>query len=341
MELKQLQNYIRILATLEETDAPVVTCYLDLSNQRYRNVVDQRVRLLSSLLAGEPLADFEHSMGLIEEYVAGKIEDTSRGAALFSRSGSQPLFLPLQFRVPLPTWLSVDTIPNIYHLVEMKDTYHRYVLLIASEEKARVVEVNLGAVTRQLWVERPELRHRVGREWSRQHYQNHRRERSQQFVREKVKLLERLVSDRGYSHLLLAGPPQVVTRVRKALPKSLADKLVDTVPASSRDKLVDVVEATLSSFVEQEEQESLALSDELLREIQTGGLAVVGPEDVLTALKKAQADALVLSVSYDGRDREEMVRLAEQAGCRVEVVNTSEPLDRLGGVGALLRYRDH
>lgn len=34
-----------------------------------------------------------------------------------------------------------------------------------------------------------------------------------------------------------------------------------------------------------------------------------------------------------------MVRLAEQTGCEVEVVNQSEALTRLGGVGCLLRFR--
>jgi protein required for attachment to host cells len=341
MELKHLENYVRTLAQLKETEAPVTSCYLELSNREYRNRLDQRVRELNGLLAGDALSHFQQSMSLIEEYVAGKLEDTSKGVALFSRGGHEPFFLALQFRVPLPTWLSVDTTPNIYHLVEMKDTYHRYIVLIASEERARIVEVNLGAVTRQLWVDRSELRQRVGREWSKEHYQNHRRERSQQFLREKIKLLERLMPDRGYSHLVLAGSPQVMARVRKALPKSLANKVVDVVPASSQDKLVDVVDATLAAFIEQEEKESLALSDELLREIRTGGLAVVGNEEVLAALRKSQADALVISASYDGVDREDMVRLAEQGGCRVEVVNTSEPLERLGGVGALLRYRDY
>ena len=37
--------------------------------------------------------------------------------------------------------------------------------------------------------------------------------------------------------------------------------------------------------------------------------------------------------------KETMVKLAEQQGCTVEVVNQSEPLTRLGGVGCLLRYR--
>jgi len=36
--------------------------------------------------------------------------------------------------------------------------------------------------------------------------------------------------------------------------------------------------------------------------------------------------------------KEEMVRLAEQAGCGVEVVEHSDALMQLGGVGCLLRY---
>jgi hypothetical protein len=35
----------------------------------------------------------------------------------------------------------------------------------------------------------------------------------------------------------------------------------------------------------------------------------------------------------------EMVMLAEQHRCKIEIVNQSEALDRLGGVGCLLRYR--
>jgi hypothetical protein len=34
-----------------------------------------------------------------------------------------------------------------------------------------------------------------------------------------------------------------------------------------------------------------------------------------------------------------MLTLAEQYRCTVEIVNQSEALDRLGGVGCLLRYR--
>lgn len=36
--------------------------------------------------------------------------------------------------------------------------------------------------------------------------------------------------------------------------------------------------------------------------------------------------------------KEEMVRIAERSGCRIEIVNQSEVLTRFGGVSCLLRY---
>ena len=125
--------------------------------------------------------------------------------AAFARAGTQPFFLGLQFQVPLPDRLSVGSTPDIYHLVELKDTYHRYVVLISTEERTRILEVNLGAITREVWTARPELRVRVGREWTREHYQNHRRDRGKRFLKEKFEILEKLIAAGGPTHLTLAG----------------------------------------------------------------------------------------------------------------------------------------
>jgi len=38
----------------------------------------------------------------------------------------------------------VNSPPDIYHLVEIKDTCHRYVVLTSAEERARILGVNLG-----------------------------------------------------------------------------------------------------------------------------------------------------------------------------------------------------
>ncbi len=74
-------------------------------------------------------------------------------------------------------------------------------------------------------------------------------------------------------------------------------------------------------------------------ELYTNGLAVVGSDACIKALERGQVDVLVLATEHNPEDKEVMVRLAEQQGCKIETVNQSDILMQLGGVGCLLRYR--
>ncbi len=341
MELKNLEKHIRTLATLEETNSPVVSYYLNLETNEVTNriMLTERGRVLRQSLWGRAKHDFEEAMNRIEAFIDNDLLPDAKGVAIFARAGEGEFFLPLQFRVPLPNWISITALPNIFHLIELKDTYHRYVVMISTEESARILEVTLGSVTEELWRDRPELRKRVGREWTKEHYQNHRRERTNQFIKEKIAILEKLMSAGGHTHLILAGSPQITARVSKALPRHLQEKLVDTVVAGPNDNISDVVAVTLSQFIEQEEQESQAIVDTLYKELRTSGLAVVGPEAALAALQQGQADMLVLAQDMpDTSLRERLVRLAAQSQCHIEVVNYSPVLMEFGGVGCLLRY---
>ena len=373
MELKELQKHILTLATLQESNAPVVSCYLDLTagQSAYRNTLCERVRVLRRSLKGKALRYFEEALSLIEAFLATGVRAGTKSVAMFARGGEQPFSLPLRFRVPLPNWIAVNSTPNIYHLVELKDTYHRYVVMLITATSVRILGVNLGSVTEDLWQKRPELRQRVGREWTKEHYQSHYRERTNQFINEQIGILERLMSAGGYGHLILAGNPRVASQIRKALPRHLVAKVVDIIPASEYDRTSDVVAATLASFIEQEERESAVVVDKLQQEINTHGLAVAGTRASFQALKHGQVDVLVVAKAYEPDSgwtcgacgavevelpaphtclqcgarqiqklnvKEEMVRIAEQIGSGVEVVNHSDVLMRLGGVGCLLRF---
>lgn len=374
MELKTLQTHIRTLVTLEESSAPVVSCYLTITEEpdSWRPAFDQRVQRLRAGLQGSIWWDFEEAVSRIETYLMRDLQATTRGVAIFARGGDQPFFLPLQFQVSLPNWIVVNTTPNIYHLVELKDTYHRYVVMLSNAESARILEVNLGAVTEEIWSQRPELRKRVGREWTREHYQNHRRERSDKFLKEKISILDGLMRGGGHTHLILAGHPWETAQLRDALPKRLATKLVDMVSAKVNEQTDNVVLETLALFILAEEKESQAAVDKLQAEVLQDGLAVVGTQATLQALQAGQVDVLIVvkgytaditwrcnvcatltlrpkapvwcpdcrSVTFTQIDlKEEMVRLAEQSGATVEVVLHSPILLQLGGIGALLRYQ--
>ena len=168
MDIQTLQKHVLTLATIEETDAPMVSCYLNLETglAAARRILDERVRLLRKTLPALQRDSFDQALLRIDSRLASGFRAESLGAAAFSRSGDNEFFLDLEFRVPLPTWVAVSSTPNIYHLVELKDTYHRYVLVLVNEHNTRILEVHLGAITEALWAKRPELRERVGRGWT-------------------------------------------------------------------------------------------------------------------------------------------------------------------------------
>jgi len=372
--LDELRRQIALLACIDETQAPFVSCYLDLEQGEagYREVFEYRAIAMRSTLEDEARSDFDAAISQIKNYLAEKLRPGAKGVALFSRHfRGGAFFLPMQFAAPLPNWIAVYPTPNLFHLMALKDNYHRYVVLLANQAWVRILEVNLGAATIKAWTEQPALRERVGREWTKAHYESHRRERTSRFLKEQISLLERLMVAGGHTHLILAGEPRLTGEIRRALPKSVAAKLIDTIPAASRDTQDDVVAATLSAFIEGEEQESQAIAARFVEGIRTQGRAVAGATACLDVLRQQRADMLLLArdllpapgwrcaacgviriehhapaacpecgnKSVQRVDATvELVRLAGQQECPIEVVDHCDPLMALDGIGCLLRY---
>jgi len=342
MEISKLEEHLRTLISLEETESPVVSFYIDRRDIDAINAIREQIVVARKALTPETTDAFDRAVERIVRHVRSDAAKGFRSLAVFARDGSRPFFLALGFDATLPNRFFVDSTPVIFHLVELKDNFHRFVLMISTEESARILEVSLGAVTRELWTRRPELRKRVGREWTKRHYQNHRRDRNNRFIKEKIALLEQIARSGGHTHIILAGSPHLVARVRQALPPRLADLVLDIVPATARDRMTDVVESTLSAFLAQEESESQELAERLQQEILRDGLAVAGYEASKDALESGQADTLLLVSDDDparSSRREELIRLAHKTAVDIEVVEVSDFLSEVEGVGCLLRYQ--
>ena len=273
--------------------------------------------------------------------------------------------------MPVAESFIVSGAPSLYGLVEVRDTYHRYVAALATKQWVGVFEVNLGSVTRHISSRLPTLRPRRGNGSTKEDRDNRRRERISQYFRDQVRAIEQTMIEGGYAHLVLAGRPQAVAHLRSLLPKPLADRIAGVAYDSGARRISDAIAATVRCFVSYEERESQALLARLADEIGAGGLAVAGPGACLEALRAYQGDVLLLArrrnfdpfwdCSACGRierdpprarvcpgcakaqmrpinAREEMVRLALRSGCRIEVVDNNETLHHLGGAGCLLRF---
>ena len=340
MDRRHLEEHVRTLITLDETPQPFLSAYLDLRDPLALHKLKEQARRIRMTLPREQRPAFELALGRIEGSAERLKEQPIQSAAIFCREGDDPFFLSLKFRVELPTELSYDTLPHVFRLIELKDSYDRYVVLIVSEEEARILEISLGEVTRQVWTERAALRDRVGREWTRRHYQNHRRHRTEAFYKEVLEILERRVLAGGFAHLVIAGNAQAIGLLRPRLSKQLESRVVEILSHAKRQSPTDVVRSTIGSFVEREQLETLATVRQLREEIRKGGLAVVGRDSTRDALEAGAVDVLLLSADWEDHfdEREQLVRQAERSGAEIEVVQNEELLEAYEGVGALLRF---
>ena len=374
MEHTELQSNVRILATLRETEYPVVSAYLN-AERGVAGCMDylaERVPLLRRTLATEQRDSFDQSVAHIEAYVHQNAQDPDvRGIVVFGRTVEDPFLLQMHFPVPVPNQLAVDRVPHICQLVTLKNTYDRYVMILMTKTRASIMKVNMGAVTRQAWSKQRVHPNRIEREWSKERYQRHRQKQTDETIQEKIKTANGLMSAGAHSHLILAGEPAMVSRLEASLPAHLRQKLVDTVHAQAGTHPDDIVNATLASFVDFQQQHSHASVATLQQAVYTNGLGVLGTEASLKCLRHGQADVLFLAEAYapglawqclacgdtqigqksaqacpecSGSGfrsltlKEEMVRLAEGSSCTVTVVQKDDFLMAGGGVGCLTRY---
>jgi len=188
-------------------------------------------------------------------------------------------------------------------------------------------------------VANPDTRNRTGREWSRNHYQNHAQNR-ERFVKEKIDVLEELMRGDPSLHLILAGSPKMVGRMQKALPPLLRSRLLSTINRNPAAGIDPILQQAIQAFAEAEHQESRANVATFTEAIMKGGLAVAGSDACLNALGRQAVDVLLIDQDYeDDEIREELIRLAIQAEVQVETVRGDTELQRMGGAGCLLRYR--
>ena len=93
MRLASLQERIRELATLPETDAPVISCYVAIAKGRIedRKTFECQFRSIPNAWKGPCLQDLAQARQRIEAYLASELLPDTKGVAVFSRAGHRAL----------------------------------------------------------------------------------------------------------------------------------------------------------------------------------------------------------------------------------------------------------
>jgi ribosomal protein L30E len=340
--IQQLSRHISALATLPETGAPVLSAYFDLRRpiEVLRSDFETWSTAARSALpkAGRPMFDTARSevRALLKQVWPEEIQ----GLAVFARSGEQALLMALPFQAVLETHFEVAARPAIFPLVQLKDRFHRFVLVICTEDNGWIMELTLGAVTQEILTTRPDHGNRLGRQLSREHFHHRREEDSRRFVRDQVLIINNLMARRGLNHLILAGHPRHVSPLRDQLPKNLQARVVGSVfHAPNGHDCSPLLDQAIDTFIEAEQEESRDTVERLHEQVRRQGLAVVGIRACREVIDAGAASQLVISEELPHSDREDLVRLATLHDLPIEVCEGDELLQSHGGVGCLLRFR--
>ncbi len=341
-EMQVLRGHIAELAVVPESDAPVISAYLDLSEPRdaLRSRLSAWATAARSTLPVKQRRAFDEARHEIEMVILKDWPESSRSIAVFSRRGAQPFLRVMPFSATLDTHFDASPLPSIFPLVQLKDRFHRFIVVIATDDNSRIYEVTLGAVSEEILTLRPELGGRLGREWGREHFHQKKRESDRLFHRDQVTIITNLMSKRGHNHLILAGTPRHVSGLREALPKHIGTRLVgELYKTPSGGDCSVVLEQAIETFIEAERAESRDTVTRLHEQVRREALAVVGVDHSRDAILGGYAAELVISEELAVADREDLVRLATARDLPIEVCEGDELLATHGGVGCLLRYR--
>lgn len=366
---------LRKLADWSPADVPVTSLYLTVDGRRHPRRADYEVRLDELLRSAKAQVDglpedaarsVDLDLARMSTFVREGFErGDTRGLALFSANEAG---LWEDIRVPRPVRDRAFVAPRaeLRMLEALLEIYGATCTALVDYEKARLFVLQLGRIdeVHDLWDEVPNRHDQGGRAQLRR--QRHVDDHRQQHLKHVAEALFRLWKDRGFEHLILAGPGDAHRELEGELHEYLRQRV--------RGKIALAVTAT----TEEVRSRTLELEEALEREAERAAVAglldasatgtgVTGLEGTLAGLAEGRvADLLVrLELRATGSrcdacgrlsagtgacpacgarlvevaDVVELaVALAYRSGCRVETVVEDEGLDALGGIGARLRF---
>jgi len=306
----------------------------------------------------------------IEAYLNEDFEREAAGLALFACSGTG-LWEAVQAGVPFHDSVAAGPRPDLFQLARLIDEHETAVVALVDTNTARLFVTRTGRLdeAEALDEDSVSFQKRSLGGWSEQRYQRHIDKHIADFARDSAAAIEELVQREGARRLVLAGDEVAITPLTEALSQSVQQKVGEILRVDMRASPDELATDVREALAIAEAASGRSVADQLIGAVRSGGLGVSGIEATRRMLEAGAADVLVLaelpgmapeeSDHQDARDigeqvegmaelepglldlevRNELVRLAAATSAEVEVVADHEGLAKLGGVGALLRYR--
>lgn len=369
---------LRKIAGWETNGLPVTSLYLDVDGRRWPKRADyvRRAEDLAERVCREAEREGREvhlsacrDKQRVTSFVSDEFERSGRvrGLAAFSCSGAGlweavPISQPVRDRVafgPRPYLLPLES------LVELAETL---CTLIVDRARARIFLSRLGEIEERTSIldDVPGQHDQGG--WAQARLQRHIEDHVQRHLKRVAEALLRLQRARPFDHLVLAGPEEAVAELERELHDYVSQRVLARISLPIQAGIDEVLERTAELERELEDRREREAVERLASEAGAGtGRAVAGVGETLSALEANRTDTLVVLAGLEasgvrctscghldtpaercavcGSEVEPVPDLAEVAveealrrRSRVETVEASAELERLGGIGALLRF---
>ena len=365
------------LVNFEPVEAPVISLYLDAradqhGQQNFLPFVRKQLtsRIKSYENQSEEQLSLEEDFVRIVRYLESNVPPSVQGLAIFACSKAKDWFEVGQFDAPFErNRLFVSDRPHVYPLARLNDQYRRYAVVLADTNRAQIFVFAAGHTVEHEEVENVKTKQTKVGGWSQARYQRHQQNYHLQHAKEVVEMLERIVRDEGIEQIILAGDEAVVIPLlREQMSKPLQEKVIDALSLNVNTPEHELLDESLTAFRKHDSLTDMEKVERLLNEYRADDLGVGGVPETLAALSNGQVEELLIaaqaeSIQFDEEEVRKVLeiyqtdeRLPEQLDQRtvadelvrranvlsaatVTFIEDSTRLERMGGVGALLRYR--
>jgi peptide chain release factor subunit 1 len=294
-----LEAAVDQLAGFDGRGAPVLSVYLGLDPARHvrrshRIAFEDLVRETRERLEGPAREAFVQEAARVRTWLEGQEPPRGRGLALFSCS-SRELWEAHVLAVGVDDHLAFEARADVAPLLGVLDEHERFAIALVDKERARLFVIFAGEIEEMdVLKDFVPGKHDQGG-YSQPNYQRHHDAHVFRHLKRVVEHLAHLLRRRRFDRLIVAGPEEATSELRRLLPRMLALRLAAVVPGEMFATDAEVLDTALEIERRLERETEARLLDELLETAGAGGPATCGVVPTLDALWFDAVQTLVVS----------------------------------------------
>jgi peptide subunit release factor 1 (eRF1) len=322
-----LDGTLSELARLRSGDEPIVSLYLDTrwsdeqQRERVRLFVQEKVRrTLAQYPEDSPGREgLARTLARIQEYVAEVTrqshEPEKNGLALFACDGMS-LWRVHFFRRSFVPELCTDHIPHLAQLARLADDEEPAIVVVPDSGGADIYQVLLGdlAVEESVrgFVPRADADDgnagTAGASGRQSEHEKKDERRTEELVKKNRRRVAEQVTARfdraPHTHVVLVGTSENLAAFERELPERIRSAVIARIPRPREWESGDgvrrtgVVAGAATAVRDHERRSEAQIVEEVVGESLRGGLAVLGPDDVVNALNQGRVHRLVLEEDF-------------------------------------------